>query len=65
MLTLTTLTVKLSLTLGTYVDMLLDDEGTRLQFSVRTLQWLLGQVCVLDKNMHARYTGVPGHLAYM
>ena len=20
---------------------------------------------VLDKNMHARYTGVPGHLAYM
>ena len=44
MLTLTTLTVKLLLTLGTYVDMLLDDEGTRLQFSVHTLQWLLGQV---------------------
>ena len=41
MLTLTTLTVKLLLTLGTYVDMLLDDEGTRLQFSARTLQWLL------------------------
>ena len=39
--------------------------ASRIQKAIYSVGVLPPSGSVLDKKMHARYTGVPGHLAYM